>query len=140
MESFTPQALKSGKRGTLMASRQIYSGALFLLIAVLFLARTLSAQQPPVTDHDVEGMITSAQSPAEHQALAAFFRQEAKDAERKADLHKHWADAYRGLNDPKEEPMIKMCDNMSTFFRKAAAGSEKLAQMHEQMAKASEPK
>jgi hypothetical protein len=115
------------------------SAALLALLVVTYQIRA-NAQQPAVTDHNADQMIQNARTPADHMALATFFRQDAEEDVKKAELHQRWADTYRKLNIPKPVYMAQMCDNMVVFFRKAADGSEKLAAMHEQMAKEAESK
>ena len=58
------------------------------LILVLFAAGTPStiradAQQAVVTDDNLDQMIANAKTPAEHEAIASFYEQQATDARRR---------------------------------------------------------
>src|SRR5713226_2248434 len=68
----------------------------FLLLAAgltLFAAASLptiraGAQQTVITDDNLDQMIASAKAPADHEALAAYYEQQAADAKKKAALHR----------------------------------------------------
>ena len=113
----------------------------FLVAGLIALAATAlptlraRAQPSAVTDDNLDQMITSAKTPAEHDAIAAYFEQEAADAQKKADLHKGAADTYRKLKIPKPVYMAEMCDAIAAGFEKTAKDAAKLAKMHHEMAK-----
>jgi hypothetical protein len=110
--------------------------------ALLFVMNPIraNAQQPSVTKDNLAQAITDASRPADHEAIAVFYRQEAADANKTADLHQQWADTYRKVKIPKPVYMAEMCDNLAADFRKTATDANKLAAMHEQMAKQAESK
>lgn len=110
-------------------------GLILLAVAVLPTIRA-GAQPTTVTDDNLEQMIASAKTPAEHEAIAAYFEQEAAEAKKKAELHKGTAETYRKLKISKPVYMAEMCDVIATSFRKAATDAESLAKMHHKMAKA----
>ena len=112
------------------------------LVAVLaiFAAASLpsirvAAQQAVVTDDNLDQMITSAKTPAEHEAIAAFYEQEATDAKKKAALHRNTADTYRKLKISKPVGMAEMCDGIAAMWDKIAADNSRLARAHREMAK-----
>ena len=110
--------------------------------ALLFVTNPIraNAQQPPVTSANLAQTITDARTPGDHEAIAAFFRQEAADANKTADLHEQWADTYRKVKIAKPVYMAEMCDNLAADFRRTATDANKLAAVHDQMAKQTESK
>ncbi|HYL60585.1 MAG TPA: hypothetical protein VEU51_17095 [Candidatus Acidoferrales bacterium] len=112
----------------------LVAGLIVLAAAALPTVRA-SAQSSAVTDDNLDQMISSAKTPAEHDAIAAYFEQEAADAQKKADLHKGAADTYRKMKIPKPVYMAEMCDGIAAGFEKTAKDAAKLAKMHHEMAK-----
>jgi hypothetical protein len=110
---------------------------LVALLGVLFATYPIraNAQQPSVTKGNLAQTITNASTPADHEAIAAFYRQEGADANKNAELHQSLANTYRKLKIPKPVYMAEMCDNMAADFRKTASDANKLAAVHEHMAK-----
>ena len=107
---------------------------------VLFAATSLptiraGAQQALVTDDNLDQMIASAKTPAEHDAIAAFYEQQAADAKKKAELHRNTADTYRKLKISKPVDMAEMCDGIAAMWDKIAADNSRLAKAHREMAK-----
>ncbi len=107
---------------------------LFLLAAAAPTARAV-AQQETVTADNLDQMIAKMKTPADHEAIASYFDQEAADARKKAELHRHWAEAAHAMTPEKPPGMANMCDAMAKDFDKAAAQAEKLAKAHREMAK-----
>lgn len=97
------------------------------------------AQPTVVTDDNLNQMIASAKAPADHEAIAAFYEQQAADAKKKAALHRNTADTYRKLNISKPVGMAEMCDGIAAMWDKIAADNLKLAKAHHNMAKAAAP-
>jgi hypothetical protein len=85
----------------------------------------------PVTKDNVTQLITEARTPADHEAIAGFYQQEAAEENKTAELHQSLADTYRRLKIAKPVYMAEMCDNMAADFRKTATDANKLAAMHE---------
>ena len=112
----------------------------FLAVLALFAAVSLptirvAAQQPVVTDDNLDQMIASARTPAEHEAIAAFYEQEATEAKKKASLHRNTADTYRKLKLSKPVGMAEMCDGIAAMWDKIAKDDSRLANAHREMAK-----
>lgn len=80
-------------------------------------------------------MIASAKTPAEHEAIAEFYEQEATDAKKKAALHRNATDNYRKLKISKPVGMAEMCDGIAAMWNKIAADDSRLARAHREMAK-----
>jgi hypothetical protein len=109
-------------------------GLLLLAVAVLPAIRA-GAQPTTVTDDNLDQMITSAKTPAEHEAIAAYFEQEAKEAKKKAELHRRSADTYRKMKVSKPVYMAEMCDNVAAYWDGVSTNAENLAKAHRAMAK-----
>ena len=109
---------------------------LFLLAAVALPTTRAVAQQGAVTAGNINEMISNAKTPAEHEAIASYYDQEAADARKNAELHHHSAETYRTMRTEKPAGMANMCDAIAADFDKAAAEAEKLAKSHREMAKA----
>ena len=97
------------------------------------------AQQAAVTDDNLEQMITNAKTPADHQAIVAYYEERVADAKKKADLHRRAAESYRKMNIVKPVGMATMCDGIAAMWDKIAADNSKLAEAHQEMAKAAAP-
>lgn len=108
---------------------------LVLLAAATMPTIRAGAQQSVVTDDNLDQMIAGAKSPADHEAMAAYYEQEAADAKKKAALHQRAADTYRKMNIAKPVGMANMCDSVVAMWDKIAADASKLARDHREMAK-----
>jgi hypothetical protein len=119
-----------------MRRATIFLAAVLMLFAAASLPNIRAdAQQAVVTDDNLDQMITSAKTPAEHEAIAAFYEQQATDAKKKAELHRNTADTYRKLKISKPVGMAEMCDGIAAMWAKIAADNSKLAEAHREMAK-----
>jgi hypothetical protein len=116
----------------------LLAAGLILLAATVPAIRAI-AQPTTVTGDNLEQMITTAKTPADHDAIAAFFDQEAAGARNKAGLHRRTAEGYRKLKIPKPVYMAEMCDGIAEGFEKSATDAENLAKMHREMAKSAAP-
>jgi hypothetical protein len=87
----------------------------------------ISAQTPdPTTQHLEHLMVENADTPAEHQALARYYRMKAADARSLAEEHRAMAKGYQGK--PGEvQSMKKHCDRIATLNDELAAQYEGLA-------------
>lgn len=110
------------------------AGFVLLAAAALPIIRA-GAQQTVVTADNLNDMIATAKTPADHDAIAAFYEQQAAEMKKNAELHRQSADTYRRLKIPKPVYMADMCDNIAAMWDKIAADDLKLAQGHREMAK-----
>jgi hypothetical protein len=115
---------------------------LFLAVGlVLFAAtsmttvRAVAAQE--VTDANLGEMIANAKTPADHEAIAAFYDKEAADAEAKAKLHHAVHKNYESFK-MKPTEMAHHCDELGKYFERGAAEAKALAAAHRAMAKEAE--
>ena len=113
----------------------LLAAVLVLLAAASLPIMRAGAQQAVVTDDNVDQMIASAKTPADHEAIATFYEQQAADAKKKADLHRRIAETYRRLKISKPVYMADMCDGIAAMWDKIAADNSKLAKAHQNMAK-----
>jgi hypothetical protein len=119
-----------------MRRATIFLAAVLMLFAAASLPNIRAdAQQAVVTDDNLDQMITSAKTPAEHEAIAAFYEQQATDAKKKAELHRNTADTYRKLKISKPVGMAEMCDGIAAMWAKIASDNSRLAEAHREMAK-----
>ena len=88
------------------------------------------AQAPGGSDNLLQVMVDSATTPAQHQALARYFRAQAADAKALAETHQSMSRSYSGK--PGElRNMSKHCDQIAKL-------NQDLATQYETMAKAEE--
>jgi hypothetical protein len=114
----------------------IFLAAMFFMLAAATLPTTRAmAQAVVVTDDNLDQAITSAKTPADHEAIAAYYEQEATETKKKADLHRREAESYRKMNIAKPVGMANMCDRIAAMWDKIAADNLKLAKDHQEMAK-----
>ena len=118
------------------ATKLISYAALFVLGVIILFASTtsiyLQAQdaQERVSPQQLKDLITNAKTPADHEKIAGYYRQEA--ARLKADAEMHRVDA--GLYG-KGQGAIH-CNNLAKLDDQAAKEAEALATMHQKMGKA----
>ena len=117
----------------------LLAAGLVLLAAASLPTIRAGAQPAVVTDDNLNQTIESAKTRADHEAIAAFYEQQAADAKKKAELHRSTAETYRKLNLSKPVDMAHMCDGIAAMWDKIAADNLKLAKAHKQMAKAAAP-
>ena len=79
--------------------------------------------------------IESAKTRADHEALAAFYEQEAKTAQAKVEEHKQMAKAYGKIGHLVEKHnMLQHCDRLVKNYQDAAQGNLALAKLHRELA------
>jgi|SRR5215813_2352861 len=94
------------------------------------------AQQPVVTAENLNDMVANAKTAADHEAIAAFYKQLAEKDRKDAEVHKSWAETYKKLKLSKPVGMARMCNATAKYDLQAAEQAEELAKAHEEMAKA----
>jgi len=115
---------------------------LFLAMGLVLLAaiamptiRAVAGQE--VTDANLDRMIADAKTPADHEAIAAFYDKEAADAEAKAKLHHSVQKNYESFK-MKPAEMAHHCDELGKYFDRIASQAKALAEAHRAMAKEAE--
>jgi len=109
----------------------LFLAAALILVATAGVATIKAvAQSPPVTDDNLAQSIQNAKTPADHEAIAAYYDEEAAEAEKKAALHR------RSASNLKPVGMANMCNNLAGYWDNVAAQDKDLASAHRKMAKA----
>lgn len=114
----------------------LLAAGLILLAAASLPAFRAGAQQTVVTDDNLDQALASAKTPADHEAIAAYYDKEAAENEAKAKLHHavhHNYDKFR----IKPPDMGHHCDELAKYFQRAADQDKDLAADHREMAKKS---
>jgi len=75
----------------------LLTSVLLLLVATALPTTRAVAQQQTVTADNLNQMIAKMKTPADHEAIAAYFDEVAADARKKAELHHHSAETYRTM-------------------------------------------
>ncbi|HEY6395080.1 MAG TPA: hypothetical protein VIX12_06645 [Candidatus Binataceae bacterium] len=109
--------------------------ALLVMVGISMLPTFRAVASQEVTSANLDQMIASAKTPADHEAIAVFYDGEAADAKKNAELHRNTADTYRKLKISKPVYMAEMCDTIAAGFQKTATDAENLAKAHREMAK-----
>jgi hypothetical protein len=110
---------------------------MFLAAALVALAATAlptiraGAQSTAVTDDNLNQSVANAKTAADHEAIAAYYDQEAADAKRKAALHRQAASNVKPVG------MANMCNGLADYWEKVADQDKDLAKAHRAMAKGS---
>jgi hypothetical protein len=85
--------------------------------------------------HDMETVIQSATTKADHEALAAHYEQEAKALQDKATEHERMAQAYTKSVYPRmKTSLAQHCATIATKYREAAKENRELAREHHELA------
>ena len=102
---------------------------LFLIAAAIVPTIQAGAKQPAVTDDNLNQMITSAKTPADHEAIAVYYDTEAAENEKKASLH------GRNKNMYSKADFSAHCNALIRDYQHAAQQDKALAAFHREMAK-----
>jgi hypothetical protein len=90
-------------------------------------------------DADIDKMIASAKTAADHQAIADYYKQQAKEAQEQAERHKKMAQEYGMASIGRQATKTHFhehCEVLVRDYESAAKEYNDLAKMHEEMAKA----
>ena len=83
----------------------------------------------------IEQMIAGAKTPADHEAIAAHYDKEAKDAHEKHTKHQKMEEFYQKNPAMNKAGFSFHCDRIALDFQEAARNYENLAKLHREMAK-----
>jgi hypothetical protein len=121
--------------------------SLALVMTVTALAQTASARAPRpahLSKHQLNTLIATAKTPAEHRRLAQYYQENAQDYLAQAKEHEQMIAAYKAnpslSTDKNRASTIGHCEYFVQTFKDLATKSRELAQLHEQMAKEAEQK
>ena len=115
-----------------------------LQVWVVVLALTAGLLMPAyraggAQDVDIDKMIASAKTASDHQAIADYYKQQAKEAQEQADRHKKMAQEYGMASIGRQATKTHFhqhCEALVRNYESAAKEYNDLAKMHEEMAKA----
>ena len=120
--------------------------AVFMITAAA-LAQTPAASQPKpehLSKQQLNTLIASAKTAAEHERLAQYYRAHASDYLAEAKDHESMVAAYKAnsslSNEKNRASTIGHCEYFVKTFRELAVKAQELAALHEQMAKDVEQK
>ena len=110
-------------------------------------AKTPSTPQPKpehLSKQQLNTLIATAKTPAEHERIAMFYGLSAQDYKAQAQEHEAMIAAYKANSslstNKNQASTINHCEYFVTTFKEMAVKSQELAQLHEQMAKDAEQK
>ncbi len=107
----------------------LIAAGLFLLAAAIVPTIRAVAQQAVVTDDNLNQMIAHAKTPADHEAIAAYYDTEAAENEKKARFHTTNINMYSKLS------FLPHCKALVKAYQDAADQDKALAAAHRAMAK-----
>ncbi len=111
----------------------LLAAGLILFAATVPAVRAI-AQPTTVTDDTLEQSITTAKTPADHEAIAAFYDKEAARLEGYAKLHHLTHETYEKFR-LKPPDMAHHCDELAKSYQHGANEAKALAEEHRAMAK-----
>ena len=105
---------------------------LVMFLAIVSVPIIIVAAEP---EQNLEQMISTAKSKAEHEALAAHYEAEAKQALERAERHLLMEKNYRVLESGGKGPKFSVhCKNLVAKYQEAAEENRQLSDLHHQMA------
>jgi hypothetical protein len=111
--------------------KSIVMVAVFVAIGALGYAQLGSAQE----GKSIEQMVTDAKTPADHEALAAYYEKEAQEAHQKHAEHLQLKAAYAKMPHlASKTGLPSHCDSIAKNYDQTAKEYEALAKAHRQMA------
>lgn len=107
------------------------------IVLATFLLGACANPHFSATHEQVEQRIANAHTRADHQGLAQFFEQEAKEAKNRADKHRAMAKSYALDKLGRGKAVIQArdhCETMVSLYEKAEQENKILAALHQQLA------
>jgi len=112
-----------------MKQLMLVASALLMLVATTSLPTTRASAD----DTNVEQMIENAKTPADHEAIAKYYDQQAAKANEQVQWHQKLLKAY--MANPRFSTMQMHCSRLVDFYKNEAKENTKLAQEHREMAR-----
>jgi hypothetical protein len=113
---------------------------LYLLLGLLILTAQGGslALAESITSENIAQRITDAKTPADHEAIAAYYRSQAAEADTKIKVHEKMKQSYRAFDKSAhyERWHRWYCDSLINLSRTAKNDYEALAEEHEHIAEA----
>jgi hypothetical protein len=107
-------------------------------IAVVLLAGGVLGYLPVGSAEEgknIEQMITEAKTPADHEAIAAYYEKEAQEAHKKHAEHQKMEEVYQKNPSLRKSGFSFHCKQIALNYQKTAKDYEDLAKLHREMAK-----
>jgi len=86
-------------------------------------------------EKSIEQMINEAKTPADHEALAAFYDKQAQEAHQKHAEHQKMEEWYKKNPALNKSGFSFHCDRIAASYETTAKEYEELAKLHKEMAK-----
>jgi hypothetical protein len=123
--------------------KQIY-GLLMLsvVLTIIFACTPLLTRSQEQVIEDLEQAVANAKTKSDHEALAAYYEEEAKYLEKKSEEHQKLAKAYEkaiGVY-PKRSYVVQHCNALAHYYKEAAESNLALAKFHHELAQGIEQK
>lgn len=108
-----------------------------LVISALGYVPARSTEDPPAFPpaKSVEQMILDSETPADHEAIAAYYDKEAQDAHKKHAEHQKMEEWYQKNPAVNKSGFSFHCKQIASNYQKTAKEYEELAKLHREMAK-----
>jgi hypothetical protein len=113
----------------------LLAAGLILLAAISLPTFRAAAQQAVVTDGNLDESLASAKTPADYEAIAAYYDKEAADNEARAKLHHAVHHNYEKFKWKTSTDMGPHCDDLAKYYQRAANQDKDLAAGQRKMAK-----
>ena len=105
--------------------------AVLAIVALGFLSFGLAEE-----GKNIEQMITEAKTPADHEAIAAYYEKEAQEARQKHKEHQQMSNSYATVPVLKTKTgAVSHCNTIAKKYQDIAKEYEALAKLHKNMAK-----
>ena len=114
----------------------LLAAGIIMLAATTLPTFRASAQQAVVTDDNLDQSLASAKTPADYEAIAAYYDKEAADNDARAKLHHAVHHNYVKFHLKTATDMAPHCDSLAKDYQRAADQDKALAAGHRKMAKA----
>ena len=121
--------------------------SLAIVMTVVAVGQTASAPQTKpehISKAQLNSLISTAKTPAEHQRIAQYYRGQAQDYLTQSKEHEAMVAAYKAnpslVNNKNQASTINHCEYFVQTFKDLAVKSQELAQLHEEMATDAEQK
>ncbi len=109
-----------------------------VLLMTVALAGCASGPKPPPPE--LQQQIEAAQTPSDHEAIAAYYDREAVSARATAEEHRKMAKRYEGITSIRgRSGMPGHCRSLATIYESAAVEYQALAAEHRRMGAAAKP-
>jgi len=104
------------------------------LVALVALLASPTTRALAAEDVDIDKMISTAKTPADHQAIADYYQQQADAAKAKATQHTKMAQEYKTGPFGAKTHFHEHCETLARIYQSEAKENAALAAAHREMA------